>query len=202
MDEAPPNKGYQVQKADRVQARVPPLDLLRQEYSLLALEQQALRSEACVKFSETLSNLCDMVDLPQAVVEEEDKLCVVWAQAARVERLLHGKPDGRHGMAPPDQLSGTIVNTLLCPIFLNFLTLHTRKGVNLYEVQRCTQGQHYSKPIWFDCAYLATVWRTVAWLIGSGEWKNRKLAPSQTLTIEVITRANEYFFIILILSFS
>ena len=76
VDEAPPHEGHQVQEADGVQARVPPLHLLRQEDSLLALEQyqdQRLVS----KFPETLSNLCDMVDLPQTVVEEEDELCVV-----------------------------------------------------------------------------------------------------------------------------
>ena len=39
VDEAPPHEGHQVQEADGVQARVPPLDLLRQEDSLLALEQ-------------------------------------------------------------------------------------------------------------------------------------------------------------------
>ena len=148
VDEAPPHEGHQVQEADGVQARVPPLDLLRQEYSLLALEESCIKiRDLCQSFSQTASHLSDMVDLPQAVVEEEDKLCVVGAQAARVERLLHGKPDGRHGMAPPDKLSGRIVSTLLFPIFLNFLTLNTRKGVNLYEVQRYTEGQHYSKPI-------------------------------------------------------
>ena len=49
--------------------------------------------------------LCNMVDLPHAVVEEEDKLGVVCAEAPSVERLLHGKSDGCHGMASSDQLS-------------------------------------------------------------------------------------------------
>ena len=47
-----------------------------------------------------------MVDLPQAVVEEEDKLRVVRPEARCVERLLHCKPDGSHGVASSDQLSG------------------------------------------------------------------------------------------------
>ena len=47
-----------------------------------------------------------MVDLPQAVVEKEDKLRVVLAEAPSVERLLHCKPDGCHGVASSDQLSG------------------------------------------------------------------------------------------------
>ena len=47
-----------------------------------------------------------MVDLPEAVVEEEDEFRVVRAQPPCVERLLHRKSDGRHRMASSDQLSG------------------------------------------------------------------------------------------------
>ena len=38
VDEAPPDEGHQIQKADGVEARVPSLNLLRQEDPLLALE--------------------------------------------------------------------------------------------------------------------------------------------------------------------
>ena len=38
VDEAPSDEGHQIQKADGVEARVPSIDLLRLEHSLLALE--------------------------------------------------------------------------------------------------------------------------------------------------------------------
>ena len=39
VDEAPSDEGHQIQKADGVEARVPSIDLLRLEHSLLALEK-------------------------------------------------------------------------------------------------------------------------------------------------------------------